>query len=42
MNSSTVSPRLTLRFRGRRSIAPAPEAIPVSATSVVLVARSFR
>jgi hypothetical protein len=42
MKSSTIKPRLTLRFRGRRSIAPAPEAIPVDLTSVVLVARSFR
>ena len=42
MNSSTVRLRLTLRFRGRRSIAPAPETIPVALTSVVLVVRSFR
>ena len=42
MNNSTVKPCFTLRFRGRRWISPATEAIPVDLTSVALVVASFR
>ena len=42
MKSNTVALRFTLRFRGRRTISSAAEAIPVDLTSVALVEPSFR